>query len=135
MTSARHSHARDMASVRTLRVDAALARGNARGKSTARRVAARRVAARASREEELMAKLMGMMGLGGDGIIGAEDALPGRDSAMRVSETHYVLKGNLMREPFPEHLERAVFATGCFWGTEKVRANARTPDGWRTTRD
>ena len=38
-----------------------------------------------------MAKLMGMMGLGGDGIIGAEDALPGRDSAMRVSETHYVL--------------------------------------------
>ena len=82
-----------------------------------------------------MAKLMGMMGLGGDGIIGAEDALPGRDSAMRVSDTHYVLKGNLMREPFPGHLERAVFATGCFWGTEKVRANARTPDGWRTARD
>jgi G:T-mismatch repair DNA endonuclease (very short patch repair protein) len=108
-----------MASVRTLRVDAALAR--ATRATPARKSTARRVATRASREEELMAKLMGMMGLGGDGIIGASDALPGRDAVMRVSETHYVLKGNLMREPFPEHLERAVFATGCFWGTEKVR--------------
>ena len=40
-----------------------------------------------------MAKLMGMMGLGGDGIVAAADALPGRSQAMRVSDQHYVLRG------------------------------------------
>ena len=72
-----------------------------------------------------MAKLMGMMGLGGDGIVAAADALPGRSQAMRVSDQHYVLRGRAMRAPFPENLERAVFATGCVWGTEKVRETGR----------
>ena len=102
-------------------------RANAR--STTR--TARSIAARASREEEMMAKLMGMMGLGGDGIVAAADALPGRAQAMRVSDQHYVLKGHAMRAPFPENLERATFATGCFWGTEKVRRRRRERDAVR----
>ena len=78
-----------------------------------------------------MAKLMGMMGLGGDGIVAAADALPGRAQAMCVSDQHYVLKGHAMRAPFPENLERATFATGCFWGTEKVRRRRRERDAVR----
>ena len=78
-----------------------------------------------------MAKLMGMMGLGGDGIVAAADALPGRAQAMRVSDQHYVLKGHAMRAPFPENLERATFATGCFWGAEKVRRRRRERDAVR----
>lgn len=77
------------------------------------------VVARASKEEELMAKLMGMMGLKSD-MVTEDSALPGRDATMRVSDFHYVFKKNKMKEPFPENLEQCVFATGCFWGTEKM---------------
>ena len=31
---------------------------------------------------------------------------------------HYVLK-NKMEPPYPDHLKVAVFANGCFWGSEK----------------
>lgn len=47
-----------------------------------------------------------------------EEALPGRDAAVHVAETHAVL-GNRMKPPFPEELEEAVFALGCFWGAER----------------
>jgi peptide-methionine (S)-S-oxide reductase len=48
-----------------------------------------------------------------------EDALPGRDDAMPVPELHYV-NGHPLQPPFPDNLERAVFAMGCFWGAERV---------------
>jgi len=49
----------------------------------------------------------------------AQAALPGRDEAMAVAETH-VVNGNRIVEPFPEGMQRAVFAMGCCWGAERV---------------
>ena len=48
----------------------------------------------------------------------AEQALPGRDSAMPVPERHYV-NGNPLLPPFPEGCEEVQFGLGCFWGAER----------------
>jgi peptide-methionine (S)-S-oxide reductase len=52
-------------------------------------------------------------------MIAPEDALPGRDSPIPTSETHYVL-GTPIKPPFPEGVKTAVFAMGCFWGAERM---------------
>ena len=46
------------------------------------------------------------------------EALPGRDTAMPVPDTHYV-NGNPLQGPFPENMQSAVFGLGCFWGAER----------------
>src|SRR4051812_16577245 len=46
------------------------------------------------------------------------DALPGRQTAMRVPEVHFV-NGNRIVPPFPEGMQRAMFGMGCFWGAER----------------
>jgi len=46
------------------------------------------------------------------------EALPGRTERMPVPSAHFV-NGHRLEAPFPDGLERAMFAMGCFWGVEK----------------
>ena len=48
-----------------------------------------------------------------------ENALPGRESAVRLSNSHFV-NGNVIRPPFPQGTARVVFGMGCFWGAERM---------------
>ena len=47
-----------------------------------------------------------------------EQALPGRDTEMSVTNKHFVT-GNPIKPPFSKSLETATFGIGCFWGAEK----------------
>jgi peptide-methionine (S)-S-oxide reductase len=47
-----------------------------------------------------------------------EEALPGRNTPIRVSGTHHVL-GTSYVPPFPRGQELAMFGMGCFWGAER----------------
>ena len=47
-----------------------------------------------------------------------EEALPGRDKAMAVTDKHYV-NGHQLKPPFPEGMQQVVFGLGCFWGAER----------------
>ncbi len=62
-------------------------------------------------------------------IVEPSEALPGRDEPMPVPTVHFV-NGHRIVPPFPEHLERAVFGLGCFWGAE--RKFWKTPGVWST---
>ncbi len=48
----------------------------------------------------------------------ADQALPGHDEPMPISNVHFV-NGNPLRGPFPDPMETAIFALGCFWGAER----------------
>ncbi len=46
------------------------------------------------------------------------DALPGRATAIPTASRHFV-NGNSLLPPYPQGMELAVFALGCFWGAER----------------
>ena len=52
-------------------------------------------------------------------LVAPEEALPGRDAPIPTSERHFVLDTPI-KPPFPEGLQTAVFAMGCFWGAERM---------------
>ena len=52
-------------------------------------------------------------------LLPANATLPGRDRPMPVPEAHFV-NGHRIVPPFPEGMEQAVFALGCFWGAERL---------------
>jgi len=51
-------------------------------------------------------------------MVGPEEALPGRSEAMPVPPAHHV-NGHPLTPPFPDGMQTAVFAMGCFWGAER----------------
>jgi len=65
-------------------------------------------------------KLMMMLNSDKTQMPSAEDALPGSsEPRFSVPETHEVL-GTPLKPPFPEGIEVAYFALGCFWGAERL---------------
>ena len=65
-------------------------------------------------------KLMMMLNSDKTQMVSAEDALPGSsEPRFQVPETHAVL-GTPLKPPFPEGIEVAYFALGCFWGAERL---------------
>jgi peptide-methionine (S)-S-oxide reductase len=51
-------------------------------------------------------------------LVSAGDALPGRAKSIAVPDKHHV-NGRPLRPPFPQGMQQAVFALGCFWGAER----------------
>jgi peptide-methionine (S)-S-oxide reductase len=67
-----------------------------------------------------LGKLMTMLNPEKTQMPSSEEALPGRgEPAFDVSERHAVL-GTPLLPPFPEGIEIAYFALGCFWGAERL---------------
>ncbi|MFO7573498.1 MAG: hypothetical protein R6W48_12995 [Gaiellaceae bacterium] len=52
------------------------------------------------------------------GMPTSDEALSGREEAMRVPAAHLVL-GTPLTPPFPEGTEQAIFGMGCFWGADR----------------
>ncbi len=52
-------------------------------------------------------------------IPSAEDALPGRDTAIPVPDRHAVL-GTALLGPYPDNAQILDVAMGCFWGAERT---------------
>jgi peptide-methionine (S)-S-oxide reductase len=51
-------------------------------------------------------------------ILDPADALPGRVTAISAKNRHFVT-GHPIIPPFPENMQQAIFALGCFWGAER----------------
>ena len=54
-----------------------------------------------------------------EAVVRPEDALPGREDAVRLSAAHFV-HGRPIVPPWPEGHRLAVLGMGCFWGAERI---------------
>jgi peptide-methionine (S)-S-oxide reductase len=52
-------------------------------------------------------------------LLPREMTLPGRTTPMVVPQKHFV-NGHPIKPPFPEGMQLAQFAMGCFWGAERL---------------
>jgi peptide-methionine (S)-S-oxide reductase len=52
-------------------------------------------------------------------MVTAEDALPGRSSAIPTADAHFI-NGRPLNADVPEGMEVAMFGMGCFWGVERM---------------
>ena len=50
--------------------------------------------------------------------VAAENALPGRSTAIPTAENHFV-NGHPLKGPYPAGAETIIFALGCYWGAER----------------
>jgi peptide-methionine (S)-S-oxide reductase len=62
---------------------------------------------------------MALFGRREPALIDAASALPGRSTELPVPERHEVL-GTPLKPPFPDGVQQALFAMGCFWGAERI---------------
>lgn len=46
-----------------------------------------------------------------------KEALPGRETAIPITQTHYV-NHHPVKPPFADNFEQIIFGMGCFWGAE-----------------
>jgi peptide-methionine (S)-S-oxide reductase len=46
------------------------------------------------------------------------EALPGRNEPMQVTDKHFV-NGHALKPPYPAGMQTAMFGLGCFWGAER----------------
>src|ERR1700761_7223418 len=51
-------------------------------------------------------------------IPSADEALPGRSTAIPTARTHFV-NDHALKGPYPDGLAMAMFGLGCFWGAER----------------
>jgi peptide-methionine (S)-S-oxide reductase len=49
----------------------------------------------------------------------AQEALPGRSTAIPTAECHFV-NGRQLKGPYPQGAAQALFGMGCFWGAERI---------------
>jgi peptide-methionine (S)-S-oxide reductase len=63
-------------------------------------------------------KRCGMFGQRKSFMVTAEDAIPDREEAMPVSNSHYE-NGHSTVPPFPVGMQEIVLGLGCFWGAER----------------
>ena len=52
-------------------------------------------------------------------LVSADEALPGRASAIPTAETHFI-SGRPLTMDVPDGHEVAIFGMGCFWGVERM---------------